>query len=199
MAEKRSKYGLLNLNFEDIYNSFMGLEERAQTLAAVGLVLLLLTLIIMPISCASSKLGQMQDDFDKGRKSIDDLVKKVSDYELSKNKLAVLKKKFSKGAGESMSTVIESIANEAGIGSNVDKLRPITLDSTEFYDEVGVDASISKVTLEQAVGFITSVESETKIPMRIKKLEIKPSYQNRQQLTVLMQISTVKPKGEESE
>lgn len=195
MAEKRSKYGLLNLNFEDLYNGFMGLEDRAQTLTVLGLVVVFLMLLVLPVTCASSKLGQMQEEFDKGKKSIEDLVKKVGDYELSRSKLQVLRKKFSTGANESMSTVMESLANEVGIGSNVDRLRPVNLDTTEFYDEVGVDATVSKITLDQAVQFIDKIEKNSKIPMRIKKLEIKPSYQNRQLLTVMMQVSTVKPKG----
>ena len=64
MTEKRSKYSLLErINFEDLYNAFLGLEQRQQTLIVIGGVVLALLLVFVPISCATSKLGKLQKDY----------------------------------------------------------------------------------------------------------------------------------------
>lgn len=200
MAEKHSKYSLIGrLNFEDLYNAFLGLEQRQQMMWVIGMLFLLVVILVLPISCASKRLGRLEDDYSKSRKEVDNLIGKIRDYQSSKALLEKVKNMYKAGEGESLTTLIENLANEDGIGQNIEKLKPVNLESTDLYEELGVDANISKVTLEQIVNFLYRLENNARLPLVIKKLTIKPNYQNRQMLNVnLLQVATIKLKKEES-
>ena len=92
--------------------------------------------------------------------------------------------------------LLESIANEVGIGANIEKLRPVNLESNDYYDEVGVDAIVSKVSLNQAIDYLSRLENHPRAPLKIKKLQIKPRYENRSLLNLTFQVSTIQAKGE---
>lgn len=193
----KSKYTLRGrFNFEDLYNAFLGLEQREQTIAVIVSGLVLILLLVLPISCASSKLGNLQQEYSKSRKGVEDLAAKLRDYQSSKSTLDGLRKKWHASGGKSLTTVLESLANDEGIGQNIDKLRPVNLDTTDYYEEQGVDAILSKVSLDQILSYLYKIENDSRLPMRIKKIQMKPTYQNRSLFSVTFEVSTLKLKGE---
>ncbi len=200
MAAGGSKYGFFSwLNFEELYNSYLGLEERQQLMAAGGALLILVLLIFMPITCASSKLSKLEAGFEKGRKSRDTFSQKIAEYQSLKDQLEVIRRNMGSNQSGSLNSLIESLANDAGIGSNIDRLKPVNLGSTDFYEEDGVDAAISNVNLEQLSQFLSKVEQNKSLPLHIKKLDIKTRYNKRDQFSVSMQIGTYRLKGEDGE
>lgn len=202
MATSHSKYSLLSrINLEDLYNAFLGLEERQQILIAIGAAFLLLLILILPISCASSKLSDLEKDYKVDSKGRQDFMSKVADYQFSKYELVNIKQKLAKNAGEegSLTVVIETIANEAGIGGNIQRLKPLHLGTSEYYDEEGVDAVISKVSLDQITDFLFRLEDYKAVPIKINKLQLKPGYRDRGELTATFQVSTIEIKGDELE
>lgn len=200
MSEKRSKYSLLGrINFEDLYNAFLGFEQRQQMLIVAVCFVVLILILVLPISCASSRLNRLEEDYKKTRGGMEDLSTKIRDYQVSQARLEGVKKKLAATENESLTTVLETIANEEGIGQNVEKLKPINLETNDYYDEIGVDASLSKVTLEQTVNYLYKLENHPNLSMKIKKLQIKPRYDNRQLLNVTLQVAAIKLKGETSE
>ncbi len=197
MSAIKSKYSLRGrFNFEDLYNAFLGLEQREQTILVIVSVVVFILLLVLPISCTSSKLGALRQEYSKTRKGTESLASKLRDYQSSKMTLEALKKKLNSSGGDSLTTILESLANDEGIGQNIDKLHPVNLETTDFYDELGVDAILSKVSLDQIVSYLYKIENDSRLPMRIKKLQMKPSYQNRQLLSVTFEVSTLKLKGE---
>ncbi|MBI2340840.1 MAG: hypothetical protein HYU99_10845 [Deltaproteobacteria bacterium] len=202
MAEKRSKYGLLEkLNFDDLYNAFLGLEQRQQTFIVIGGIVLIILAIIVPISCASSRLGRLREDYEKSRAGMASFMARVADYQAAEKSVEEIQKRLSAGEGQSLTTVLEGLANEEGIGGNIDKLKPVNLGTSDYFDEVGVDGSINKVNLDQIVNYLYRIENHPHIPMKVKKLQIKPKYGGRSQLNVTFQVSTIqlKKEGEISE
>ncbi|MBI4412493.1 MAG: type II secretion system protein M [Deltaproteobacteria bacterium] len=194
---ERSKYSLLGrINFEDLYNAFLGLEQRQQTFIVIGGVVLAILLIILPISCATSRLGKLGEDYEKSREGMSSFMSKIHDYQASKKQLAEVQKQLSAGGGQSLTTVLEALANEEGIGGNIEKLKPVNMGTSDYFDETGVDATISKVTLDQIVGYLSRIETHPDIPMKVKKMQIKPRYGGRSQLTLTFQVSTMQIKKE---
>lgn len=194
---ERSKYSLLGrINFEDLYNAFLGLEQRQQTLIVIGGAVLALLLVFVPISCAASKLGKLRGDYEKSREGMSTFLSKINDYQASKKQLSEIQKQLSAGGGQSLTTVLESLANEEGIGGNIEKLKPVNMGTSDYFDEVGVDATIGKVTLDQIVSYLSRIETHPDIPMKVKKLQIKPKYGGRSQLTLTFQVSTMQIKKE---
>lgn len=200
MANLFSKYSLFKrFNLEDMYNAFLGMEQRQQVIFVAGLIFALIAIIVLPISCAGSKLAELNQQYDKGDMLREDLMKNISLYQSLQRDLKGVKNKFtSKNAG-SLTTIIESMANQAGIGSQIDRLKPINLGTTEYYDEEGVDASLSKVNIVQLVEFMNLIESYKEMPLKVSKFQVKPRFRNRDELSVTFQVSTIRLRGGEGE
>lgn len=192
-----SKYSLMGrINFEDLYNAFLALEQRNQIFWVSGGVVLLIFLLVFPITCATSKLGQMEKDFEKENKTTVKLLEKVQNYQNSKKQVEELKSELASNSGGSLTTLIESIAKELEIAENINRLKPITLGSTDYYEEEGVDGVLTRVELQPLLQFLHKIETSEATPLRIKKLTIKPEYRNRMELTATFQVSTLKIKEE---
>lgn len=198
MAQQTSKYGLLGrLNFEDLYSAFLALEQRQQVFALAGAGVLLVILTVLPISCATSRLSGLEDDYQKGKKGRDELMEKISEYQSSRALLSELKQKM-QGAqgGGSLQTIVASLAKEAGV--EVERLKPVELGSTDFFDEEGVDVAIENASLEGITQFLVALKGYDKAPLSIKKIQLKTRYGKREELTASLQVSTLKlkPEGE---
>lgn len=201
MATTRSKYSLLGrINWEDLYNAFLGLEEKKQLLIVVSAAIFIILLLVLPVTCASSRLGDLEKEYEAGKKGSLTFTEKITAYQNDKALLSSLQKQISQASqGGSMSAIIESMANEAGINENIERLKPVNLATTDYYDEEGVDAVISRVTLPQIIDFLYSLESRKDLALRIRKLQLKPRYGSRSQITATFQITSVKLKGDENE
>ncbi len=201
MSQTPSKYGFFQrFNIEDLYNAFSGLEERQQILTVIAAIIAVLLLLVMPVSCASSKLSSMEKSYDKGNEDRAGFKAKIMEYQSLQGELEAMKKKLVVvGAKGSMNTVIEGLGNEAGVGSNIEKLKPINLGSTDYFEEDGLEATVSNVNLDQLVGFLYRLENYNEAPLRVKKLTIKAKYNRRDQLTANITISTLKLKTESDE
>lgn len=201
MAGARSKYGLLGrLNIEDLYNAFLGLEQRQQVLAVGGAVLMLLALIIVPVTCATSKLGDLESEYDKNKKEWDSFMGRIGTYQAGKEALAQKRDQIGRGGlSGSLTTIVETLARESEIGDKIERLKPATGDSSsEYFDEEGVDVVLSGVSLSQAVSFLYKVENYQP-PLRLKNLQLKTRYGKRNELTATMRIMTLKLKKEKGE
>lgn len=195
-----SKYSLLNrINFEDLYNAFLNLEQRQQVFSLLGAFVFLIVSAVLPITCASSKLSQLEGDYEKSEKTNKELMNKMAAYQTANAKLESLRQKLKTGGGGSLNAAIESIANDLGIKDNVDRLRPIVLGTTDFFEEEAVDGAINRLTLDQVVNFLVKVKQYEAMPLKVKKLEIKPKYNKRSELSVSFQISTLRLKGDGGE
>ena len=195
-----SKYSLLNrFNFEDLYNAFLNLEQRQQVASLLGAFIFLIVCTVVPITCASSKISQLEGEYEKGEKTNKELMSKLASYQAANVKLDSLKQKLKNSGGGSLNATIESIANELGIKGNVDRLRPVTLGATDFFEEEAVDGAINRLTLDQVVNFLVRVKNYEAMPLKIKKLEIRPKYNKRSELNVTFQVSTLRLKGDSGE
>lgn len=200
MATSRSKYSLLGrFNFEDLYNAFLAMEQRQQVLLGIGALGVLVISLVLPISCAGSKLRGMEKDYDKERQARLSLMERVHRYQDLKSRLKMAQEKLGKAGTGSLTTVIESLANEVEIGQNIERLKPITLSSTDYFEEEGVDGVISKINLDQATHFLQRVDQYVTQPLTLKKMQIKPRYGKRDELTLTFQVSAMKLKGTPNE
>lgn len=199
MATSHSKYGILGrFNFEDLYNTFFGLDQSKQLLITGGGVVLFIILIIAPVTCGSAKLSKLEKDYREAAKGQSSIMERIQAYQATKAKLTAMKTKLS-GAGGSLSTLVENMAKSAEIGEQVTRLKPITLSSNDYFDEEGVDIVVTNVTIDKIVAFLHVVENNDKVPMQVKKLQVKANYKKREDLTVTIEIATMKAKGEEVE
>lgn len=196
MATQRSKYHLIGrFNFEDLYNAFLGLEQRQQVFWVMGAAVFVILLLVVPVTCASSKLGGLEREYGRVNKDQQEVLNKIAVYQSSKEELVELQKSFGANTG-SLTTFIESAAKEAGIDQSISYLKPVRLQGTDYFDEEGVDGELKKVSLPQVVAFLYRLENHPEIPLRFKKLNLRAGYGRRDELTLAFTVSTLKMKTE---
>jgi general secretion pathway protein M len=67
-------------------------------------------------------------------------------------------------------------------------MKPTVSTPSEVYNEESVEVKMEGVTLEQLVRYLHQVENSPQL-LKIKRLEIKPRFDNRQILTATFRVS----------
>jgi general secretion pathway protein M len=93
----------------------------------------------------------------------------------------------------SLLSYLESLAGKLGLRNNIANMRPQPPSEVEGYREVGVEVTLQKVTLEQAVRILSSIESADHL-IRIKQLRMKTKFADPQFIDTTFMAVTYEPK-----
>lgn len=189
---KSSKYSWKErLNIEELYNTVIGLSQREQILAAAGAFLVLLLLIVLPVTCASSKLGKLEKQIVNHEKDVGKVLSKISEYKSRQAAFGQVQSKIKPKSQVQLTTRLESLANQSGISGNIDGLKEVPGTPGEDYEELVVSVRMSKLSLIQVIEFLYGIENQADINLLIRRLQLKPRYDNRQQFDVNFEVSTL--------
>ena len=83
---------------------------------------------------------------------------------------------------------LEEFAGQTGIRNKILYMKPTVSTPSEVYNEESVEIKMEGVTLEQLVRYLHQIENSPQL-LKIKRLEIKPRFDNRQILTVTFRVS----------
>lgn len=187
----KSRYPFLErLNLSSLYNIFLGLPPERQTLAIVGGIVALSFIILLPISLSSSKISNMEKLLGKHKKEMGDIVYEIEEYDRAKTRLEMMTENLKTGFDTALSTTLESAAGRIGIQGSIESLKEKPVVPTELFDELAVEVRLSKVTLEQLIDFLHSVENDRSKLLRVKDLRMKTRFDNKQLFDVSFQVST---------
>ncbi len=191
------KGGLSQLKFENLYNQFLGLQPREQTMALVGVGVALLLILVAPIWLGSGRLTKLQRTLDQGQKGMNEIVREIDDYNKKKAELTALENKLRSGYDASANVTLENLAKQANIEYDIRaKSTPVPKD---LYNENSVEVSLKKVNLKQLVDYMYQIEYGPNRVMHIDRLRLKPTYGNRQQLDARFDVITFQlQEGEKS-
>lgn len=169
---------LRRFDVEAIYNTFLGLPPRQQTIALVSVGAIALLVLVLPLSLASSHLGGLEDRIAQAQQHIETTVTDVRQFTALQGDLKRLEERFQRQSSESLLTLIQRIAGDVGVTAE----RPAERgrESLEFYEEEKVSFYLKGVPLEQLVQFLHKLENATERIIRIKELVVAPVYGNRQ-------------------
>lgn len=179
------KGGFSQFKFENLYNQFLGLQPREQTMALVGVGVALVLIIVTPLWLANGRLSKLQNTLDLGRKSMNDIVRAIDDYNKKKAELTALETKLKSGFDSNANVTLENLAKQGSIEYDIRaKSTPVPKD---LYNENSIEVSLKKVTLKQLVDYLYQIEYGSHV-MRVDRLRLKPSYGNRQQLDAKFEV-----------
>lgn len=191
------KGSLSQLKFENLYNQFLGLQPREQTMAIVGASIALVLIVVVPIWLANGRLTKLQRSLDQGQTSMNEIVREIDDYNKQKAALTALENKLRTGFDANANVTLENLAKTAGIEYDIRaKSTPVPKD---IYNEHSVEVSLKKASLKQIVDYLYQIEYGANRVMHIDKLRLKPAYGNRQQLDAKFDVITFQlQEGEKS-
>lgn len=163
---------LQNLNVDDLYNAFLGMDRRGQILAATGVLLVLLTLVLVPLSLVSSKLDGQRDSYMKAIGRADEIYGVLAEY--SRLQKAFRKVDEAEASGNQLQNLIFSLSSDSGIDIKkhrvaVKSQKPV---SGDVYEEISKEVSLKSVPLDQGLRFLDKLSSSREIPVKIKKLDM---------------------------
>lgn len=194
----KSKYSALRrINIDALYNTFLGMTPREQIIAIVGIAVVLLIIIILPISLASSKISRMNNLLEKSQEQMSDIVHEIDGFNNAKAKLDALEGGLKKGGDMPLSTTIENIADKVGVKDSIQSQKERPGINSELFDESIMEVRLLKVPLDKLVELFYNVESDKDRVLRISKMDIKPRHDNRQLFDAVFEVSTFKLAGEE--
>ena len=180
------------LNVEEIYNQFLGLDPQQRMLALAGTAVVLLLIIIIPISCASSKLSKLEKTVIGHEKNMDDLMGKLKEYQSLQSRVKATEAQWAGRSKVSLSTTLESLSAQSGLDKNIDSIKeqPPSMGEKDILEEHVAAVRLSRAPFSQAIDFLYKIESLPNAGLRVKKLQMKPRYDNRQLFDLSFEVST---------
>lgn len=192
----KSRYNILQrLNFEALYNTFLGLEGREQTFALIGAGVLVLFLIGLPLSLASGKLSSLENQLEQGREKGRQIAHKLENYKQLQAQLKGLEVKIGGGFDPTLTTTMEQLAEKAGIKERIENIKQRAPTPSDMYDEVSADVRLTRITVPQLVDYLYNIENDPGHFLRIRQIQVKRRYDNKQLMDVSFQVSTYKLQG----
>jgi type II secretory pathway component PulM len=188
---------LSQLKFENLYNQFLGLQPREQTMALGGAGVVLLLIVVVPIWLASGNLDKLQRTLNQGQQSMDEIVRAIDDYNKKNAELTALETKLKSGYDANANVTLENLAKQANIKYVINS-RPNEA-AKDLYNETSVKVQLKEVTLKQLTDFLYQVEYGTGRVMRVDRMRLKPTYSNRQVLDADFDVTSFRLQEREKE
>jgi hypothetical protein len=192
----KSKYSFLKrFDFGTLYNTFLGLQPREQIFALVGAGVLVLVVFGLPFSLASGKLGSLEKQIGQGHDKQRGVLRELERYNQLQQELKGIESQISGGFDATITTTMEQLAEKSGIKDRIDNIKERAATPSELFDELAVDVRLTKVTIPQLVDYLYNIEHHPELFLRIKQIQIKRRYDNKQLMDVTFQASTYRLQG----
>jgi general secretion pathway protein M len=166
-------------------------EKRVLAIAAAAVALLVVYLIVDGIVSSYQELGRKielkQQDLTKMTRLRDQYAETHRQLEEVRARLDKTQKDFS------VLSFIEDLANREGIREKIGSMKPKKIPLNEEFEESSVEIQMDNVSLPKLVDFAYKIENSGHL-LKIKRLRIKPRYDDRNQLNVILQVSTYEKK-----
>ena len=183
------------LNFEALYNTFLGLQPREQMVALIGTGVAVLIILGLPLSLASSKLGSLETQITQGRDKERQIVRELERYQQLQQQLKGAESQISKGFDSTITTTMETLADKSGIKDRIENIKERGSTPSELFDEVSVDVRITRVTVPQLIDYLYNIEHHPQLFLKVKQIQIKRRFDNKQLFDVSFQASTYRLQG----
>lgn len=178
------------LNIEELYNTFIGFAPREQILVGVGVGVGLLLLILVPFACGSSRLSKLESQIQSHEKNVSKVVDKITELQQAQGKMKAVEARIRPKSQVQLTTKLEALATQSGIGQNIDSLKEMPGTPGEDFEEMVVAVRLSRLSLSQLIEFLYGIESQNDLSLQVRRLQLKPRYDNRQQFDANFEIST---------
>jgi len=173
----------------------INLSQREQRVLIGAGVVFVLTLLYLGVDSVLQGYGNLGDRIATKRVEVEKISGLRTQYMEAHRQLEDIKAKLDKmEKGFSLLSFIEDLANKENIRDNIGSVKPKKLPLNDSYDENIVELKIDNVSLPKLVDFIFKIENSGYL-LKVKRLMVKPRYDNRDLLNVTLQVTTYKKKA----
>ena len=166
------------------------LQRREQILVVGAGVLLLVaglfTFVIDPILARAANLDRR---LAAASRQLSELQALRGDYQRQKQSLDRIDAQLRRQPKNfAIFSLLEQVAGQTGIADKIQSMNTVASPPNTVYKEDGVEVRMEGVTLAQLVEYLHRVERAPQV-LRIKRLQLKPTRESRQQLSVRLRVS----------
>ena len=173
---------------ERLRQAFDGLEPREQTLVSVAGGLLAVALgyflIVQPIM---NSISQGDTRAEAAHQELQAMKRLERDYQEVSQRLASVETRIASAPRGNLRTTLESLATQAAV--KVESMEPQASPANETYKETKVEVALKSVSLDQAVNYLTGIESAPQV-LSIKSLRMRKRPDQSELLDVTFTVSS---------
>jgi len=170
------------------------LTPRERKLIVGAGVVGILVLLYLGIDTIMSNYYAFDSKIDLNREELKKIDLLRSQHLETKQKLDIVKAKLKKMPKDfSLISFVEKLADQENIRENIGSQKPKTLPLNEDYEESSVEIQMSNINLDRLVNFIHKIENSGHL-LKVKQLRMKTKYNDRDLLSVTLQVTTYKQK-----
>jgi len=168
----------------------MNISARDRKILFLGAVALLLFFVYLAVDAVLEGYRKMDTQIATKTEELVMVSRLRDQYLQTHNQLQSVKTRLD-GQQDNFSLLsfIEDLANTEKIREKFGSVKPKTLPLGEHYEEKMVEIQMDDVTLAKLVDFIYKMEHSGHV-LKVKRLRIKPRFNDRDLLSVVIQVST---------
>jgi len=168
---------------------FRNLQRRERLfIVGTGAMLVLFLLFKLTIDPMLKRSAELDRQIVTARRQLTELRTMQQEYQRQKNVVDSINSQLKRQPNFAIFSRLEELAGQTGIRSKIVHMRPTVSAPNEVYNEESVEVKMEGVTLEQLVSYLHQVENSPQL-LKIKRLEMKPRFDNRQILTATFRVS----------
>ncbi len=172
----------------------MNLTQREQRLILGAGSILLGIFIFLIVDSLIQSYAQLNNKIENNKNELKKISHLQSQHQETNKQLSEIKAQLEKMPKDfSVISFIEDLANKENIRENIGSQKPKKISLNENYDETYVEIQMDNVRLSKLVNFINKIENSGHL-LKIKRLRIKTRYDDRNLLSVTLQVTTYKKK-----
>jgi len=170
-------------------NFWQNLQPRERLfVGGAGAALVLVLFFMFVIDPLFKHSAELDRQIVTARRQLTELRTMQQDYRRQKSVVDSINSQLKKQQNFAIFSRLEELAGQTGIRNNILYMKPTVSTPSEVYNEESVEIKMEGVTLAQLVRYLHQVENSPQL-LKIKRLETKPRFDNRQLLTATFRVS----------
>jgi general secretion pathway protein M len=117
-----------------------------------------------------------------------EIQKLVERFRRLRDQIAGIEDHLKRSKDFSILSYLESLAKRQQVQDRIVQMKPKGGETTRYYRESSVEIKMEKVRLSELVGYLYQVENSAEL-LRVKQLQIKPRFDDKDLLDVRFQVS----------
>ncbi len=170
-------------------NFWQNLQPRERLfVGGAGAALVLVLFFMLVIDPLFKRSAELDRQIVTARRQLTELRTMQQDYRRQKSVVDSINSQLKNQQNFAIFSRLEELAGQTGIRNNILYMKPTVSTPSEVYNEESVEIKMEGVTLAQLVRYLHQVENSPQL-LKIKRLETKPRFDNRQLLTATFRVS----------
>ena len=170
-------------------NFWQNLQSRERLfVGGAGAALVVFLIFKLAIDPMFKHYAELDRQIVTARRQLNELRTMQQEYQRQKSVVDSINSQLKKQQNFAIFSRLEELAGQTGIRNNILYMKPTVSTPSEVYNEESVEIKMEGVTLAQLVRYLHQVENSPQL-LKIKRLETKPRFDNRQLLTATFRVS----------